>query len=407
MNSARKLQLITRHLGEVLHQDKLETILKERDLKIYWGTAPTGKPHLAYFVPLMKIADFLHAGCNVTILLADLHAYLDNMKAPWSQLKLRTEYYKSVITSILKGIGVDINKLHFVVGTSYQLTEKYNLDAYKLAAISSIHDSKKAGAQVVKQVEHPLLSSLIYPGLQALDEEYLNVDAQFGGIDQRKIFVFAEQILPKLGYEKRIHLMNTMVPGLTGDKMSSSVEESKIDILDPPQSVTKKIKKAFCKEGDLNNGLLPFCKVVLFPMCELLSELATEKSENTQNVLNFTPDGQIQSLQPSLFTIPRSDAHGGPLKYTEYQQLEDDFKNMKLHPSDLKQGIINAIHQLLGPVQSELNTEAFKTLTNKAYPKVDKIQKSENSETSDKASEKPEKSKKKVPLGNSYSCSKE
>lgn len=28
------------------------------------------------------------------------------------------------------------------------------------------HDAKKAGAEVVKQVEHPLLSGLLYPGLQ-------------------------------------------------------------------------------------------------------------------------------------------------------------------------------------------------------------------------------------------------
>ena len=30
--------------------------------------------------------------------------------------------------------------------------------------------------------------------LQALDEEYLRVDAQFGGVDQRKIFTFAEKV---------------------------------------------------------------------------------------------------------------------------------------------------------------------------------------------------------------------
>lgn len=28
------------------------------------------------------------------------------------------------------------------------------------------HDAKKAGAEVVKQVDHPLLSGLLYPGLQ-------------------------------------------------------------------------------------------------------------------------------------------------------------------------------------------------------------------------------------------------
>ena len=57
------------------------------------------------------------------------------------------------------------------------------------------HDVRKAGAEVVKQVEHPLLSGLLYPGLQALDEEYLKVDCQFGGVDQRKIFTFAEKVM--------------------------------------------------------------------------------------------------------------------------------------------------------------------------------------------------------------------
>ncbi len=28
------------------------------------------------------------------------------------------------------------------------------------------HDAKKAGAEVVKQVDHPLLSGMLYPGLQ-------------------------------------------------------------------------------------------------------------------------------------------------------------------------------------------------------------------------------------------------
>lgn len=72
----------------------MKEVLKERDLKIYWGTATTGKPHVAYFVPMSKIADFLKAGCEVTILFADLHAYLDNMKAPWELLELRTRYYE-------------------------------------------------------------------------------------------------------------------------------------------------------------------------------------------------------------------------------------------------------------------------------------------------------------------------
>jgi tyrosyl-tRNA synthetase len=60
-----KYDLITRNLQEVLGEDKLKSILKERDVKIYWGTATTGRPHIAYFVPMTKIGDFLKAGCEV------------------------------------------------------------------------------------------------------------------------------------------------------------------------------------------------------------------------------------------------------------------------------------------------------------------------------------------------------
>ena len=114
--------MITRTLQEVVGTEKLKTILKERDLKIYWGTATTGKPHIAYFVPMSKISDFLKAGCEVTILFADLHAYLDNMKAPWELLKKRTDYYEKVIQSALVSIGVSIEKLKFVRGSDYQLS---------------------------------------------------------------------------------------------------------------------------------------------------------------------------------------------------------------------------------------------------------------------------------------------
>ena len=104
MTTGEKRAIIQRNLQETLGEDRIDEILKTRDLKIYWGTATTGKPHIAYFVPMSKLADFLKAGCEVTILFADLHAYLDNMKAPWELLKLRTEYYEHVIKAMLTSI---------------------------------------------------------------------------------------------------------------------------------------------------------------------------------------------------------------------------------------------------------------------------------------------------------------
>ena len=54
LSPAEKKELITRNLQETLGEDKIEEILKTRDLKVYWGTATTGKPHIAYFVPMSK-----------------------------------------------------------------------------------------------------------------------------------------------------------------------------------------------------------------------------------------------------------------------------------------------------------------------------------------------------------------
>ena len=107
-----KIRLITRNLAEILGEkpnscgelsnEKLENILRERNLKIYWGTAITGRPHVAYFLPICKIADFLQADCDVTILFADLHGFLDNVQAPWELVTFRTKYYEFVIKSMLK-----------------------------------------------------------------------------------------------------------------------------------------------------------------------------------------------------------------------------------------------------------------------------------------------------------------
>lgn len=159
---------ITNKTQETLGEDRLKEILKERDVKIYWGTATTGKPHIAYFVPMCKIADFLKAGAEVTILFADLHAYLDNMKAPWDLLQYRAQYYEILIKTVLKSIKVPIDKLRFVKGTDYQLSKEYTLDVYRLTSMLTEHDAKKAGAEVVKQVDHPMISSLLYPGLQVI-----------------------------------------------------------------------------------------------------------------------------------------------------------------------------------------------------------------------------------------------
>ena len=97
------------------------------------------------------------------------------------------------------------------MGSSHQTTSNYTMDLYKLSSVVTEHDAKKAGAEVVKQMDNAPLSGLIYPLMQALDEQYLDVDAQFGGVDQRKIFTMAAEQLPRINYNERAHMMNPMV----------------------------------------------------------------------------------------------------------------------------------------------------------------------------------------------------
>ncbi|GMM45976.1 tyrosine--tRNA ligase [Pichia kluyveri] len=346
----QQFELITRNLQEVLNPQIIKNVLEveKRPLKVYWGTAPTGKPHCGYFVPMIKLAHLLKAGVEVTVLVADLHAFLDNMKAPLEVVQHRAKYYEFLIKSILTSINVPVERLKFVLGSSYQLTPEYTLDLFKLSNSVSQNDAKRAGADVVKQVANPLLSGLIYPLMQVLDEEYLKVDVQLGGVDQRKIFVLAEENIQSLGYKKRAHLMNRMVPGLMqGGKMSASDPNSKIDLLEEPKTVKKKINQAFCAPGNIeDNGLLAFVKNVLGPIHELKYG-----------------DGTFE------FFIDRPDKYGGPITFKTYQELEDSFTKEELSPVDLKSGVADAINVLLAPIIEEYkNNKDFQDSETAGYP---------------------------------------
>lgn len=367
MTAEDKYNLISKGLQEVLNPQIIKNVLENEDrpLKIYWGTAPTGKPHCGYFVPMIKLAHFLKAGCEVTVLIADLHAYLDNMKAPLEVVKYRGAYYELIVKSILKSINVPIEKLRFITGSEYQLSAEYTMDLFKLSNKVSQNDAKRAGADVVKQVDNPLLSGLIYPLMQALDEQYLNVDVQFGGVDQRKIFVLAEEQLPGIGYKKRAHLMNPMVPGLgQGGKMSASDPNSKIDIIEDPKVVKKKIGSAFCAPGDVDNGLIAFLENVVQPIQELKQE----------------KDGVFD------FFVDRPEKYGGPIQYSSLAMLKEDFAAEKLSPVDLKAGVSDKINELLAPLREMYEADkTFQEAAANGYPvaapKEKKVKKVKNKGT--------------------------
>ena len=338
MDIKKRLDLIRRNSEEIIGDDKLEKVMKEKKMPImYWGTSVTGRPHTGYMFPALKIADFLKAGWKVKILLADIHGSLDN--TPWPVLEKRYDYYKELIPLLIEAVGADTKNLEFVKGSDFQLQSEYMFDVLKESSFVSVHDANKAASDVVKMGKSPKLSGYIYPIMQNIDEVYLEADAQLGGTDQRKIMVLARENLPKLGYDPRIEVMHPLITSLTqSGKMSSSVEESKIDLLDDEKTVEKKINKAYCLEGDVDNGVLPFVKYIIMTIKQ-------DKKEKLK--------------------ISRPEKFGGNVEYSDYKSLEKDFIDKKLHPQDLKIAVAKEINILLKPIRK--NIKKLQKLSDDAY----------------------------------------
>jgi tyrosyl-tRNA synthetase len=450
MNVDEKFELIKRNTAEIITEKELKDLLvKKTKPVIYWGTAPTGKPSIAYLFPALKIADFLRAGFHVKILIADLHAALDNV--PWNILEKRYDYYSKIIPLLIKSIGVDVSELEIVKGSEMELKPEYMYDVLQMSSNVSVHDATKAASDVVKMGDNPKLSGIIYPLMQAMDEEYLKVDCQLGGTDQRKIMVLARENLPKIGYNSRIEIMNPLIPGLVGkknntqgkitlnvggeeefdtfiirlkkvdnkllrqksgilnianvlygssyedipiyleildkqrnllqnfpllkgesssvdkvkglgikcldidtssnmdnvtlgisyesfNKMSSSDVKSKIDFLDDEKTIMQKVNAADCVEGNPDNGVMAFLKYVVMT---------------------------IKGDKKEKFVVKRDKKFGGDVSYNNYEEIEKDFIEKKLHPMDLKIAVAKEIVEILKPVQKE--KKVLEKLMKEAY----------------------------------------
>lgn len=341
---------------------------------------------------MLKIAEFLSAGCTVKILLADIHGFLDNLKAPIELVKYRAEYYKYVITNLLQAVGVSTDKLEFVLGSTYQLTPGYQMDLLRLCTIVTEHDAKKAGSEVVKQVDNATLSGLIYPLMQALDEQYLGVDAQFGGVDQRKIFALAKDVLPRIGYKERAHFMNSMVPGLAGGKMSASDPNSKIDVLDDAETVTAKLKKAVAAPKVVEeNGLLSFVEYVLLPA----SALKTGK----QHFVVERLDKKGEEREPKLEYNSIAEMHADYredivchdlLNLLRLNSPSANILSLQLWPQDLKAAIVKSLNILLGSVQAAFKaSEEWQRIEKLAYPPPPAPEKKKKEKKKDKGTRAP------------------
>lgn len=320
MDVNKRFELITRNTVEVLTEEDLKNKLNsKKQLSAYLGIATTGPFHMGYLIPLGKLFDFSKAGIKNKILIADVHAVLDDQKSKWEELDKKAIYYQKCIELTFPWE----NKPSFVKGSSFQLTKNYQLDVLKMSTHTTIARATRAASEVTR-MKNPKVSELIYPIMQALDEEYLDVDIQLGGSDQRHIMAYAREFLTILGYKPRVEVMTPLVTSLKGPgvKMSASIPESSIKIYESEESIKNKISKAHCPQGVvLDNSILQLAKYIIFPI-----------------------SGKLK--------IERNPKFGGDILYNDYTVLEKDFADKNLHPQDLKNTISEELIEIFKKVRN-------------------------------------------------------
>ncbi|WP_436929547.1 tyrosine--tRNA ligase [Halosimplex halobium] len=340
MDTAERLELATRNTAEVVEESELEALFDEGRPSVYIGYAPTGEMHIGHFTTMRKLADFLGAGMDVTVLIADLHAHLDDNKSPFDLLDARSAYYEATIEAMIDAAGADADRISFVRGSDFELDEEYTLELLRMAAETTISRAQRAGSEVVRESDSPKLGGLLYPLMQTLDVDALDADVAYGGIDQRGIYMLSREVLPDHGGEAPVCVFAPLLSGLTGEKMSSSLEESKINLTDSREEVLEKIGDAYCPAGEReNNGVLEYLEYLVFPVLD-------ERGES--------------------LVVERPEEYGGDLTYDAYEPLEEDFLSGELHPADLKPAAGEAISEVIAPVRERLNDRP--ELLREAYP---------------------------------------
>ncbi|UTF53383.1 tyrosine--tRNA ligase [Natronosalvus rutilus] len=316
--------LITRNVDEVVTDEEVRELATDpAGKRVYVGYEPSGVLHLGHLLTANKLIDLQDAGMEVVVLLADVHAYL-NGKGTFEEIRETAEQMRAQFLAY----GLDESQTEFVYGSSYQLEDDYVLDLHELELSTTLNRAQRAMAEL-QSGETAKVSHVVYPLMQALDIEYLDLDLAVGGMDQRKVHMLMREELPELGYEARPCLHTPIVADLTtGEGKMSSSQGVTISMEDSADDLEDKVNSAFCPptrdpEGDLENPVLELFEYHVFPRFETV-------------------------------LVERPEKYGGDLEYGSYEDLASDLESGELHPADAKGTLASYLDELVAPGREKL-----------------------------------------------------
>jgi len=303
---------VTRNTVEIVTEDDLKNLLVKPVKKVYAGYEPSGEIHLGHLVTVNKLVDLQATGFEVTVLLADLHAFL-NRKGTMERVGELAEYNKKCFE------GLGLKNVRYVLGSDLQLSRDYELLVLQLSQQVTLNRAMRSMDEVGRQMDHPTVSQMIYPLMQAADIAMLGVDAAVGGIDQRKIHMLAREHLINFGYPAPVCIHTPILTGLDGKKMSSS-QGNFISVADSEDEIRKKCLKAFCPPEIPDNPILQIFQHHIFPR---LPQVA----------------------------IKRPEKFGGDRSFASYPEIEQAYQKGEIHPLDLKKACGECLIEVLRPVR--------------------------------------------------------
>ncbi|TLX66195.1 MAG: tyrosine--tRNA ligase [Thaumarchaeota archaeon] len=352
MDVTEKIALVKKDpTEEVVTNEELENLFRTNSHpKHYIGLEISGFLHLGSLILTgFKINDFIKAGVKCTVFLADWHTFINNkLGGDWEKIRSVSKYYANAFKLFCPGVKI-------IQGSElYESRKEYWLELVKFAKHMSLERAKRSLTIMGRTAEEEKidLGQLLYPPMQAVDIHAMDLDIVHAGMDQRKIHMLVREIFPKMKWKVPVAVHHHILPGLSepqtsttkdssvlnpsdsstldtdttlsGTKMSKSKSDSGIFIHDSDDEIKSKFKKAWCPEGVVeNNPLLEISRCLIF---HEFKEIIVER--------------------PSKF--------GGNITFTSYQQLEKEFSEKKLHPSDLKETVSRYIVEIIKPIRHKL-----------------------------------------------------
>jgi len=337
----KRVKLVARNTEEVLTKDDLRALISSgTKLRHYIGFEISGKVHLGQGLICMgKVADFLKAGVECNIFLADWHTYInEKLGADWKNIhKVALGYFKEAL--------VAASELYKDPRHWQNLMEVSRHTTLARVRRSTTIAGKMEGDAVT-------FAQLIYSPLQVADIFTIGANIAHAGIDQRKAHVIARQVARKLNISPLldkngqkiapIAVHNNFILSLAKPaawpineekidkdvfaaafKMSKSKPDSAIFIHDSPVEIQRKIAKAFCPPNSVKfNPIVDWTKYLIF--------WGEDK-------------GELEVKRPARF--------GGTKIYHSFRKLVDDYEKEALHPQDLKKAVAEWLITKLEPAR--------------------------------------------------------